>query len=59
MKSSNRDLAEGKLHEVKGNIKEFVGKLSDNPKLQVKGTVEKTAGIIQVKTGQIKKAFGI
>lgn len=59
MKSSNRDLAEGKFHEVKGNIKAFVGKLSDNKKLQVKGTVEKTAGKIQVKTGQVKKTIGI
>ncbi len=59
MKSSNRDLVEGKLREVKGNIKEFAGKLSDNPKLQVKGTVEKTAGKIQEKTGQVKKVFGI
>jgi uncharacterized protein YjbJ (UPF0337 family) len=31
MKSSTRDEAEGKLHQVKGKIKEMAGKLSDKP----------------------------
>jgi uncharacterized protein YjbJ (UPF0337 family) len=44
MKSSTNDLAKGKLHEVKGKVKEAAGKLTDNPKLQVEGTVEKIAG---------------
>ena len=39
MKSSTRDNAEGKFHNVKGTIKEAVGKLTDNPKLQVEGKV--------------------
>jgi uncharacterized protein YjbJ (UPF0337 family) len=58
MKSGTRDQAEGTLHEVKGAIKEFAGKLSDNPKLQAKGTVEKIAGKVQGKIGQIKKVLG-
>jgi uncharacterized protein YjbJ (UPF0337 family) len=58
MKSSNRDKAEGTFHEVKGKIKEVAGKLSDNPKLQVAGTVEKIAGKVQGKVGQVKKVFG-
>lgn len=58
MKSSTRDQAEGKFHQVKGKIKELEGKLSDNPKLEAEGTGEKIAGLVQEKTGQIKKVFG-
>lgn len=58
MKSSNRDKLEGTFHEVKGTVKEFAGKLTDNPKLKVEGTVEKLAGKVQGKVGQIKKVIG-
>jgi uncharacterized protein YjbJ (UPF0337 family) len=58
MKSSIRDKAEGALHEVKGTIKEAAGKLTDNPKLQVQGTVEKFAGKAQGKLGQVKQVLG-
>jgi hypothetical protein len=37
MKSSTRDKAEVKLHEVKGKVKETAGKLTDNPKLEAEG----------------------
>ncbi len=58
MKKSTRDQAEGKFHQVKGKIKEMAGKLSDNPKLEIEGKSEITAGKIQVKTGQARKALG-
>ena len=58
MKSSTKDQAEGKFHEVKGTVKEIAGKLSDNPKLEVEGTGEKLAGRVQGKIGQINKVFG-
>jgi len=58
MKSSTQDKAEGKFHKVKGTIKEVAGKLSDNPKLEAKGKVEKTAGKVQEKIGQVKKVLG-
>ena len=58
MKSSTKDQAEGKFHEVKGAIKEAAGKLSDNPKLEGEGTGEKIAGKIQSKIGQINKVLG-
>jgi uncharacterized protein YjbJ (UPF0337 family) len=41
MKSSTKDQAEGKFHEVKGSIKEIAGKLSDNPKLEGEGPVKR------------------
>lgn len=58
MKTSNRDKAEGAFHELKGKAKEVAGKLSDNPKLQVSGTVEKIAGKVQAKLGQVKQVLG-
>ena len=58
MKSGIRDKAEGTLHQVKGAIREVAGKLSDNPKLQAKGTVEKIAGRVQEKLGQVKQVLG-
>jgi uncharacterized protein YjbJ (UPF0337 family) len=58
IKSSIRDQAEGTFHEARGSVKEVVGKLSDNPKLQVEGAVEKVAGKVQAKIGQVKKVLG-
>ena len=58
MKSSNQDKAEGKFHEVKGKVKAYAGKISDNPKLEAEGTVEKISGQVQEKIGQIKKVWG-
>jgi len=58
MKSSIRDQAEGAFHEVKGKVKQAAGKLTDNPKLQVAGAVERMAGVAQEKLGQVKKVFG-
>jgi uncharacterized protein YjbJ (UPF0337 family) len=57
MKSSTKDQAEGKLHQLKGSIKETVGKLSDNPKLEGEGTGERIAGKVQEKIGQVEKVL--
>ena len=58
MKSSIKDQAKGKMHEVTGTIKEIAGKITDNPKLEIKGKAEKIAGKVQGKLGQIKKVLG-
>jgi uncharacterized protein YjbJ (UPF0337 family) len=58
MKSSTKDQAVGKFHKAKGTFKEVAGDLSDNPKLEAEGTVEKIAGKVQEKIGQINKVFG-
>lgn len=58
MKSSSKDEVAGKIHEVKGGVKEKVGKLTNNPDLEAEGTVEKVAGIVQKKIGQVKKVLG-
>jgi len=57
MKSSTKDKAEGKYHEVKGKIKEMAGDLTDNSKLETEGTTEKIAGKVQQKIGEVKEVF--
>lgn len=58
MKSSTRDKAEGKFHQMKGKVKEVAGDLTDNLKLEAEGAGEKIAGLAQEKMGQVKKAWG-
>ena len=58
MKSSTRDAVKGRAREVKGTVKEKVGKLTSDPELKDEGTVEKVAGKVQKKVGQVKKVFG-
>jgi len=58
MKSSTRDEAGGKLHQVKGKIKEIAGKVSMNPDLEAEGQDEIFAGKAQEKIGQIEKVVG-
>ena len=56
MKPSSKDEVAGKMHEVKGAVKQKVGKLTKNPDLEVEGTVEKVAGRVQKKIGQVRKS---
>jgi uncharacterized protein YjbJ (UPF0337 family) len=58
MKRSIRDKAKGTFHEVKGKVKERIGRATNNPKLEARGQVEKTGGKIQKKIGQLKKVLG-
>jgi uncharacterized protein YjbJ (UPF0337 family) len=57
MKQSSRDQAEGKLHEVKGKVKEKVGRATNNPNLENEGMDEKAAGKVQKKVGQVERVF--
>ena len=57
MKSSTQDNAEGKLHQVKGTIKEVAGIISGNENLEAEGKEENLEGKIQEKLGQIKKVM--
>jgi uncharacterized protein YjbJ (UPF0337 family) len=58
MKPSTEDRTAGKLHEVKGKIKEEVGKATNNPDLEVSGNAEKNAGTVQKWIGHAEKAIG-
>jgi uncharacterized protein YjbJ (UPF0337 family) len=55
MKPSTKDEIAGKVHEVKGDIKEKVGQLTNDPDLKAEGTGEKIAGKVQKKIGQVEK----
>ena len=55
MKPSTKDEIAGKVHEVKGDIKEKVGHLTNDPDLEAEGTGEKIAGKVQKKIGQVEK----
>ena len=57
MKPSTKDEVAGKIHEVKGMVKEKVGKLTNNPNVEAEGKVEKVAGTVQKKIGQVKKVL--
>jgi len=57
MKPSTKDEIAGKIHEVKGTIKEKAGKLTNDPDLEGEGIGEKIAGKIQKKIGQVEKVI--
>ena len=57
MKQSAKDKAKGKFHEVKGNLKEKVGQVINDPDLEAEGKSENLAGKVQKKIGQIKDVF--
>jgi uncharacterized protein YjbJ (UPF0337 family) len=58
MKPSTKDQIEGKLHEVKGTIKEAVGEATTDPNLEISGNVEKQAGKVQQIIARVEKAVG-
>jgi uncharacterized protein YjbJ (UPF0337 family) len=57
MKPSTKDEVAGKVHELKGKVKEKVGQATSNPDLEDEGTVEKISGKIQHKIGQVEKVI--
>lgn len=57
MKQSSKDQAKGKFHEVKGKIKEKVGRATNNPRLEEEGADEKFGGKVQKKVGQVEKVL--
>jgi uncharacterized protein YjbJ (UPF0337 family) len=58
MKQSTEDKASGKVHEVKGKIKEKMGQLTNNPDLEGEGQDEKVGGKVKRKIGQVEKVLG-
>jgi uncharacterized protein YjbJ (UPF0337 family) len=58
MKESTEDKVGGKIHEVKGKVKEKVGRATNNPDLEAEGQDEKIGGIIQKKIGQVEEIIG-
>lgn len=59
MKQSTKDKAKGKFHEVKGKVKEGVGRMTKNPDLEVEGQGEQVGGKMRKKIGQAEKVVGL
>jgi len=55
MKPSTKNKIAGTVHEVKGKVKQKVGKLTNDAGLQGEGIGEMIAGKIQKKIGQMEK----
>ncbi len=58
MKPSTDDTTTGKIHEVKGTIKQKVGEITGNPDLEAEGRAEKNAGKALNWVGKVEKAVG-
>lgn len=52
----DEDRIKGAAGQVKGSIKEAVGKITGNDKLEVEGKADKLAGKAQAKVGEAKDA---
>lgn len=57
MKSSTRDIAEGKMHQAKGSIKKAIGRLICDCGLKAEGKSEYASGQVQEKVGEVKKVI--
>ncbi len=57
MKQSSKDQAKGKLHEVKGKVKEKVGRATNDSNLEAEGVSEYIVGKAQKKIGQVEKVI--
>jgi uncharacterized protein YjbJ (UPF0337 family) len=56
MKPSTENEIAGKVHEVKGKIKEKIGRLTNDPDLEGAGIGEKIGGKVRKKISQLEKA---
>jgi uncharacterized protein YjbJ (UPF0337 family) len=58
LKQSTNDQATGKLHEIRGAIRQKAGELTSDLDLEVDGNAEKNAGKVQKVVGKIEKSIG-
>ena len=52
----NKNTAEGNLQQVKGSVKEALGKVTGNERLEAEGATEKVAGKVQEGLGKTQQA---
>jgi len=58
MKSSTKGQLAGKIHEIKGEVKEKAREVAGSPRLESKGSAENGSGGIQKKVGEVEKVLG-
>ena len=54
--SSSGDKVKGMANEAVGNVKQGVGKVTDNDKLRAEGKAQEVKGEVQQKVGEAKDA---
>jgi uncharacterized protein YjbJ (UPF0337 family) len=52
----DKDRVEGAAHEMKGAVKEGIGKVTGDTKIEAEGAAEKAAGKVQNAVGGMKDA---
>lgn len=52
--SINKEQIKGRANEAIGKVKETVGEVVGNKKLEIKGAIQKNIGIVQSKVGDVK-----
>ncbi len=53
----DRNRVKGAAHQVKGTVKEAIGRMTGDTKLRVEGTAEKLGGKVQSSFGRAKDAL--
>jgi len=51
----NNDIFQGKWKQLRGNVKQFFGKLTDDDLLQIDGNNDKFLGLLQERYGYTKE----
>ena len=51
----NKDVLEGKWKEIRGDVKKWWGKITDDDLDQINGNMDKLAGILQQRYGYAKE----
>jgi uncharacterized protein YjbJ (UPF0337 family) len=54
----NRDEIKGKARNIKGTIKEGVGRATGNPRLESEGADERDSGAVQEEAGRVRRKVG-
>lgn len=57
MKSSTQDKVEGHVKDIKGQVKETAGNVTNDPRLREEGREDQLEGKVQKKVGDVKKVF--
>jgi uncharacterized protein YjbJ (UPF0337 family) len=55
-RAMDKDRVEGGAKQVKGSVKEAIGKVTGNKRTEAEGKAEKTGGKVQGKVGEAKDA---
>ncbi|MDP4164912.1 MAG: CsbD family protein [Bacillota bacterium] len=51
----NRDESKGTMNQLKGDVKEGFGKLTNNESMEAEGKVDRAKGTVQEKFGEAKE----